>query len=131
MGKEELVGYSKKFIAEKGISGRHELEKADSGLYYTLMRRKLLDEVGLGSSNANNRDWTVMGKEGLVGYAKEFIAKKGIVGRRELEKADARLYNALRRRKLLDAVFSERESSGHADAVQGVLDALESFGDEE
>jgi hypothetical protein len=75
------------------------------------------------------RNWAAMGKERLLAYAKEFIAERGISGRKELEKADRGLYEALSKRKLLDAVFSEAESSRHADAVNGVIGALESFGD--
>ncbi|MFH0885327.1 MAG: hypothetical protein V1861_06475 [Candidatus Micrarchaeota archaeon] len=131
MGKEELIAHAKGFIVERGIQGRKELAKADKGLYQALGKRKLLDEVGLADSRGERRDWAGMGKEELVAHAKEFIAENGIGGRGELEKADAGLYNALRKRKLLDEVFSDAESSKHADAVNGVLGALDSFGDDE
>jgi hypothetical protein len=126
IGKEELVGYAKEFIAERGISGRGELEKAGAGLYKAMWKRRLLDKLGLGHKL---RDWTGMGKEELVGYTKKFIAERRISGREELKKADKGIYQALWKRKLLDAVFSDAESSRHADAVDGVIGALESFGD--
>ncbi len=129
MGKEELVDYSKTFIAERGISGRKGLKKAGSGLYQALRKRKLLDEVGLEDLRGERRDWTGLGKKELVGYSKKFIAERGINRRKELKKADAGLYQALWKRKLLDAVFRHAEAAKHLGAVEGVLDALESFGD--
>jgi hypothetical protein len=131
MGKEELVAHAKKFIGEKEISGRAELAKADLGLYQALLKRKLLDEVGLEYLRREMRDWAVMGKEELVAFAKGFISEREVRWREELKKADLGLYQALRRRKLLDEVFSDAESSKHADAVNGVIGALESFGDDE
>jgi hypothetical protein len=127
-GKEELVAHAKRFIVEKEVSGRKELKKADSGLYEALRKRKLLDEVGL---EYKLRDWTGMWKEDLVDYSKTFIAERGISGREGLKKADAGLYKALWKRRLLDEVFSDLDSDTHADAVNGVIGALESFGDAE
>jgi hypothetical protein len=45
MNDEELVGFARKFVGEREITGRAELKKADSGLYTTLGKRKLIDAV--------------------------------------------------------------------------------------
>ncbi|MFH0885326.1 MAG: hypothetical protein V1861_06470 [Candidatus Micrarchaeota archaeon] len=127
IGKDKLIAHAKAFIAGRGIQGREELKKADLGLYRALGSRKLLDEVGLGE---RYRDWAGMGDAELVEYAREFIAENVVAGRSELEKADSGLYQVLRRRELLGEVFSQIESSGHMESVNGVLGALESFGDE-
>ncbi|MFH0885328.1 MAG: hypothetical protein V1861_06480 [Candidatus Micrarchaeota archaeon] len=127
MGNDELVVYAKRYTAEKGIGGRAELVKADSGLYAALRKRELLGEVGF---EEKHRDWAGMDREALVAHAKAFITERGIAGRKELEKGDGGLYQTLRNRKLLDAVFSYEESSKHKEALNGVLDALDSFGDE-
>lgn len=131
MDRGELIAYAKEFIGGRGISGREELRKEYAVLYGALTRRKLLDAVGLGYVNIRHRDWAAMDKDGLVAFAKGFIAEKGIGGREELKKADRGLYLALLRRKLLDAAFAGVEASKHADAVDGVIAALESFGDAE
>ncbi len=131
MSREELVALAKEFIAQKGLGGRGELEKADAGLYKALGKRKLLDEVGLEDLRGERRGWASMSREELVACAREFVASDGITGRKGLQKADTRLYEALRKRKLLGTVFSDLESSQRAEAVDGVLDALDSFGDDE
>jgi hypothetical protein len=92
-----------------------------------LRTRKLLDEVGLQNLRREMRDWAGMGNDELVVHAKEFIAEKGISGRGELKKADEGLYQALRKRKLLDAVFTRLERSAHLKSVDEVLDAVDSF----
>jgi hypothetical protein len=130
MGKKELVAFAKKFIAKTGMARRGELRKADWGLYRALLRKKLLDEVGLGYANEKYRSWATVKNEELIAFAKEFIGGSGIGGRKELEKANRRLYWILGKRKLMDTVFSNIDSSKHKEAVQGVLDAIESFGDD-
>jgi hypothetical protein len=130
MGDRELVALAKKFIADRGITGRAELNKADSRLCQALRNRELLDEAGLGNTNEKDRRWAAMKKDELITFAKEFINERGIKGRGELGKADPSLYQTLRIRKLLAAVFSQIEHQKHKEAVQGVLDAIESFGDD-
>jgi len=50
-----------------------------------------------------------MSDENLVEYAEKVMKEEGISGRKELQKADYGLYQALRRRKLLDKVgFDEK-----------------------
>ncbi len=128
-GDEQLLAIAEGFIRKTGISSRVELREADLGLYMALCRGRLLDSIGLPDSRGLIRNWAEMGDEQLIAYAKELIFKKGIDGRVDLEKVDRRLYDALKRRNLRDVVFSELEQSRHAEAVDGVLGALESFGD--
>jgi len=130
MDNDELIARAKTFIAEKGISGRSELKRADAGLNNALRKRKLLDGVGLPNLRGETRNWARMRKDGLVVHAKRFIAERRIEKRGELKEADSGLYRALWKRKLLDTVFSDVESSNHKEAVARVLDALESFGEE-
>ena len=72
-----------------------------------------------------------MGDEEFAARAKAFMEEKGIIGRRELAKADYGLYQALLRRKLLDSVFSEIESDKRGEAVLGIIEAVRKFGDSE
>ncbi|MBU0533066.1 hypothetical protein KKB44_06255 [Candidatus Micrarchaeota archaeon] len=104
MSDDELVKYARKFIEEEGISGLWKLSKADSGLYYVLWKRKLLDRIGL---EDKKRDWNSMNDEELVEYAKRFMEENEISERRELEKTDSGLYGVLKRRRLLDRVGFE------------------------
>jgi len=127
MGRDELVAFSKGYISENGITTKSELFRADACQYNVLRIMKLLDEVGL---EEKRRDWTGMGKTELIAHARDFIRELGIGTIGEMGGADSRLYKALRRRGLLRAIFSDIDSSNHADAVAGVLNALDSFGDE-
>ncbi len=45
MSDDEIVEFARKRMEEKGITGRNDLDKADSGVYSILKRRKLLDRV--------------------------------------------------------------------------------------
>ncbi|MFH0885462.1 MAG: hypothetical protein V1861_07170 [Candidatus Micrarchaeota archaeon] len=130
MGDEALVAFVKRHIAEKGIEGRAGLKESDGGLYRTLLSRALLDSVGLGDLRGERKDWRCMKRKELVAFAANFIREGGIRTRKGLEKTDRKLYSALRKRRLLDAAFSNIESSNHKEAVDSVLDALGSFGDE-
>ncbi len=125
----ELTGYAEWLIASLGISGRKKLYDVDRGMYQTLRNRELLDDVGLPNSNEKHRRWATMGDEELLAYARNFIAEKGIRNRKGLQKADGGLYQVLLKRGLLNSAFSDAESSRHSDAVDGVLEALDSFGD--
>lgn len=106
MSDEGLVTYAQKFMEERGISSKGELQKTDEGLYAILLRRDLLDNVGF---EEERRLWYRMSHEGLVALARGFIRENGITGKSELYRADKGLYDALRRRKLLERVdFEER-----------------------
>jgi len=106
MSADELVDYAEKFIGNKGISGRGELSKVDSGLYQALLRRKLLSRVGF---EKKKRDWASMSNDEIVSHAKRVMKEKGISGRTELVRAYSGLYTVLRKRKLLDKVGFEEK----------------------
>ncbi len=128
MDGEELVVYTIRFIYENGIGGKKELSDADPGLYRVLRKRGLLDEIGIAEKQ---RSWAGMRNEVLVAHARRVIEEKKIGCKGGLRKADSGLYHVLRRRGLLDSVFSRVEFLKHADAVDGVIAALDSFGDDE
>lgn len=127
-GDMELLEFAKEFVAKRGIRGRSELQRVDSGLYVALRRRKLLEDVGL---EKKCRDWASMSDEKLVGNARGFIAERRINGRHGLKKTDQGLYQVLRERKLLDAVFSPIESENQSAAMSDILDSVREFGGSE
>lgn len=104
MSDDGLIAFAKGFISERGITTLTELMKTDSGLSRILGLRKMLGKVGLANYLAKPPRWAAMGDVELVSYAKKYVIAGGIGGRKELEEADPRLYGALRRRKLLDAI---------------------------
>jgi len=109
MSDGEVVVLTRKLMEEKGISGRHELVKADSGLYNLLRRRRLLDKVGF---EKKQRPWKDLSDEEIVRFAWKAMKEKEITGRHELEKADRRLYQVLLKRGLLDRVgFEEKKKT--------------------
>jgi len=107
MGKERLLAYAKEFIAEKGLRGRKELEKADAGRYQALRTRKLLEVLKLKNKR---KDWTGMQNEELVGVAEKYLAEEGITGKRQLRIANHALYSALRTRGLLGSIGLENRN---------------------
>lgn len=128
-----LVDLARRFMAEGGISGKSELQEAHQRLYQALLRREkrvpgIMARIGFVE---RHKDWKAMGDAEIVACALHFMRKIGISRRKELRKADERLYDALRRRGLLDRVFQKSESARARDAVLGVIEALDSFGDEE
>jgi len=93
-------------MEEKGITEKEELQKADSGLHEVLRRRGLLGEVGF---EAKCRSWKNMSDEEVVEFVQKAMRGKNITGRRELAKADQRLYQVLYRRGLLGEVGFEEK----------------------
>jgi hypothetical protein len=96
--------------------------------------RNLIGEGRLGK-NVNIRHakplgfYSEMDDDALVRYAQDYIRKGGIGCRKGLLKADSGLHGTLARRKLLGAVFRQMDRQRHLDAVDGVLDAMGTFGD--
>ncbi len=127
---EKVVEYARKVMEEKGIRGRHELEKDDSGLYRVLRKRGLLDEVGF-KEKQKERPWRDMSDEEIVEFARKVMEEKGIIGRNELQKSDSGLYSALRKRGLLDRTFAQVEQQRTDQARDAVIDALTKFANSE
>ncbi|MFH1685137.1 MAG: hypothetical protein ABH983_02420, partial [Candidatus Micrarchaeota archaeon] len=63
---EQIVEHAKKVIKKNSMTQRHELEKADNGLYKVLGKRGLLDE---NEFEEKRRYWKGMGNEEIVEYA--------------------------------------------------------------
>jgi len=124
MGDWELLCFARRFIAERRIGLKVQLKRADQGLYYALIGRKLLDGLGIGRKL---RNWAAMSDQELVAYARENNAERGIHRRKGLENSDPRLYNVLRRRELLDAVFADIDRSKETEGVRDVVKALGEF----
>jgi hypothetical protein len=109
-----LVEYAQKFVDENGIESRKGLQRAEGGLYWTLIRRELIDKVDF---KGDERAWRRYSDDELVEYAQRFV-EEGIESRKGLERADGRLYSVLVRRKLLDKVkfkADERAWSKYSD----------------
>ena len=123
---EEVLAHARRFIEEKGMRSGYGLQKADPGLYAVLSRRGLLEQV---AEKKEQRKWGTNNE--VLAYARKFVEERGIRSRKELEKADEGLYTVLRKRRLLDRAFADIESAQHRDAVEGVLGAMETFGDAE
>lgn len=121
---DELVVYAKRFMKERGIGKRTELNQEDSGLYGALWSRRLLDRVGF---QDKRRDWEGMGDDELVAYAAGFMENEDIGSRVELQKADRGLYHALWKRGLLDESFRDIGGLSERRAVREVVRALSEF----
>jgi hypothetical protein len=98
---EQLIELAKIMIMENGIKSRSELQKKDRNLYRVLRGRRLINKIGL---ERMIRDWSALDHCGLISFANTFIEKNGIRYRTELSILNGRLYDALRRRDLLNSI---------------------------
>ena len=128
---EEVVEFAQKFMRKNGITGRRELAKADQGLYEVLRNRKLMDNVGFDEKRRKGRSWKDLSDEEVVDFAKSVVKEKKITKRDELKKADSGLYEALRKRGLLDQVFAHIDQQRTDQARDAVIDALTKFANSE
>jgi hypothetical protein len=127
MNDEELVGFARKFVEEKKITGRKELQKADKGLYRALRNRGLIGKVIPETAHENRRDWASMNDEELIAFVKSLVEENGITGREELKKEDSGLYEVLRRRKLLEAVFASVEQKKQDELLGQLAEAVDAY----
>ena len=125
MTDDEIVEHAKGVIKAKGIKSGGGLCREDSGLWQALRKRNLLDRLEF---EVLYRKWAPMSDDKLVGYARRFLVKKKITNRHGLFMEDPGLYNALRKRKLLNRVFAPLEREREKQSVQDVFDALKDFG---
>ncbi|MBU0527507.1 hypothetical protein KKE92_03440 [Candidatus Micrarchaeota archaeon] len=131
MNDDEIVEFARNLIGEKDITGRHELEKVDPGLYKVLWKRGLLGNVGFEEKQGKKRPWSKMSDEKIIEFAMKLIREKEISGRGELNKTDSGLYRVLIKRELLDWVFARADQQRDDLARDAVIDALEEFCSEE
>jgi len=126
----KLLGMAKKEIKRVGASTKNQLWKANYSLAKELKRRGLLDSLSFENRKVHNGFYERMDDKELTRYAMDEIGKKGIRTRSDLSRQAAFLYRKLRSRGLLDAVFRTIDREKEKEAVDGVLDALDSFGDD-
>ncbi len=101
---EEVIGIAKNLVQERRIRCPEELNEADTGLYQVLRKRNLFGQVGF------ERIQRVWGSdEKVLEEVRKAIEGRKIKNPKELEKSDPKMYDVLRRRKLLAKVaFKER-----------------------
>ncbi|MFH0885325.1 MAG: hypothetical protein V1861_06465 [Candidatus Micrarchaeota archaeon] len=136
LGDAEFIARVQTIMKGLGITGRRELSRADPGTYDALLKRERVSPGIMGriGFDKKRRDWRSLSDNELATHVQAFMKERGLCRRAELEKADLGLYHALRKRErkspgIMERVFSDTEASRHAYAVNGVLDALDSFGD--
>ncbi len=101
MNDDELVESANRVMEDKGITGKGELQNADSELYGALRKRGLLDEVGL---EPKTKSWAEMNDAELVQNVAAFVSENDITSLSQLRNQDAGLYDVLWKRKLLGHV---------------------------
>lgn len=107
MSDEELIGFAKETIRERGIMRRSDLAKAETMLYKLIREKRLLGRIGLDDTRGSRRPigfFSEMSDKELIAYAKEAMGEKGISGREHLKEKESGIFCALKRRGLVDAV---------------------------
>ncbi|MBU1681908.1 hypothetical protein KKE38_03745 [Candidatus Micrarchaeota archaeon] len=109
MSDEKIVEFTRRLMEEKKITGRSELEKADSGLYTVLRERRLLGKIKF---EQKKRFWRDLGDEEIIELARRLMKEKGVSSKSELKETDKGVYIVLLRRGLIDNVgFEEKRRS--------------------
>ncbi len=131
MSDDEVVAYTKAYLAEKGITKSSQLQKGsnkDSGLNDRLQKRKLLSQIferrdfeevivegktfQIPLNVQGDRNWSAMSDDEVVAYAKAHIAEKGITKPSQLRKGqnkDLGLRQAIQLRHLVDQIFERKQ----------------------
>jgi len=120
MSDEQLVEYARGVIRANKAKTITELYGADRSLYNVLVKRGLIEKLGLEPGKRPNGFFKNMNDDGLIDYAKAFCLRRQIANATELKGADSGLHDALTRRNLLDRVFAELEQKAR-DGVLGQL----------
>jgi len=97
-GDDELVSMALKSMEETKARTKEEFRKANDPLYQVLWRKGILKRIAFVKGKGT---WIRMSNAALVRYARDFIGKKRICGRRELERANQGLYKELCKRRLI------------------------------
>jgi len=128
--REELVAEGKN-DAEIGRIIGEEIGMIGSSVSAKITK---LEKEGILSENPNKKKqrrpsgfFLKMDNDELVGFAQKVIEKKEITNRIGLRREEKTLYEALRRKGLLDRVFAHIERQADDRARQDVIDALEAF----
>jgi len=103
---EQILGYTRRLMVEKGITTKTELQDEDKGLYAILHRRKLIGEIEF---EEKIRSWIEMSDEEIIEFAKKVMKENKIKGKSELGKIDYALYAILKDRELLGKVGFEKK----------------------
>ena len=107
------------------LDGRFQLGKKDSKLYKELKKRGLLAKI---KPKRERNSWKEMDDEELVRYAQKVMKEQDISRSVQLVKSDNALYQALRKRKVLDRVFAPLEQSNRKQALDEIVEAVNQFG---
>jgi len=123
MSNDEIIEFTRNLMKERQINIKAELKKVDSGLYGTLQRRGLLDEVGFEEKTRKRRSWKSMTDEEIIELAKKTMKENGIVCKKDLRKHDSGLLFILNRRKLAGRIgFVEKQRSWKHMSNEEVVD---------
>lgn len=131
MNDKELVSHAKRFIKDRNIRWKKELEDADPGLYQVLVHNGIIDSVGLGKKRRQKRKWSVMSDNEIVDYVENLMRMGKIASKNDLNIADSGAYTILRKRGLLDQVFSQIEEQKDSSGLHEISEAMGEFGGEE
>jgi hypothetical protein len=136
MSNDQLIQHAQEFMKGNGITGKHELEETDKGLYLVLKKRKLLAKVGFKQKFRECRHWSSMSHDLLIQHAQTFMREYGITRKIQLKKADHGLYEVLRRRNLICEAFANIDLAKYktlqSKLVSGLneaADAMKEFGE--
>jgi hypothetical protein len=122
-------------VRKHRISSYKGLSRVDLGAHTILRRRNLIDKfyeiIGKSRPQWNGRSWASKNHSKLIEDARILIQERNICGRDDLKKYDPGLYEALRKRNLLDQVFAEIEKiklqEQHLAGLKQAADAMEQF----
>jgi hypothetical protein len=136
MTDDQLCSFARAFIFKTSIRNKYGLYKTDSGIYTVLKKRRLLGRIKFEEKRRRAIAWKNMENEEIIELAKTFIIENGIRRRSDLLKEYKALYEVLRKRHLIHAVFADIEQSQQKmqkqqlqAGLQQAADAMEQFGD--
>lgn len=98
MDDPQLIAYTRRYMAESGVTTRGKMWYLNKNLYNELVIRKLLDEAGVG--RIPRRDWKGKSDDEVIAYAQREIDEKRLRNREELKDSDRGPYDAVRQRGL-------------------------------
>lgn len=131
MSDDEIKEEARKTIEEEDVTNRTQMFGANRSLYYQLLRRGLMDEVGLiaqrkvrTGERGKQRNWKDKSDDQIVEQALQFIKENEINKRTELKSKYCALYRVLIKRKLIDRVFAEIDAQRNIQAAADMLSVV-------